>query len=153
MVRFIAATAVLTAAVAAIPPFAFAADEAGCAAEWAQADADKDSVIAGPEADRYIAYIRIRAQAEPKDGRITQEAFMQACRGDVFKAQAPDPGAPLKGANSFTAAQAQDRAVAAGYTDIATLSKDADGIWRTTARKGGNPVNVAIDFKGNVVSH
>ncbi len=153
MVRLVAGTAVLTAALVAIPPLAFAADEAGCAAEWAQADVDKDGVIAGPEADRYIAYIRIRAQAEPKDGRITQDAFMQACRGDVFKAQAPDPGAPFKGANSFTEAQARDRAVAAGCTDVSTLSKDADGIWRGTARKAGAPVNVAIDFKGNVVSH
>ena len=147
-----ARTAILVGVFAAVPPIAFAADEVGCAAEWAQADANKDGVVAGPEADRYIAYIRIRAQAEPTDGRITQDAFMQACRGDVFKARAPDPGAPLKGANSFTEAQAKDRAVAAGYTDIAPLRKDADGIWRGAARRGNEAVNVAIDFKGNVVS-
>ena len=147
-----ARTAILVGMFAPVPSIAFAADEAGCAAEWAQADANKDGVIAGPEGDRYIAYIRIRAQAEPTDGRITQDAFMQACRGDVFKARTPDPGAPLKGANSFTSAQAKDRAVAAGYTDIAPLTKDADGIWRGAARRGGDSVNVAIDFKGNVVS-
>jgi len=152
MITKFARTAILAGVFAAVPPIAFAADEAGCAAEWAQADANKDGVIAGPEADRYIAYIRIRAQAEPTDGRITQDAFMQACRGDVFKARTPDPGAPLKGANSFTSAQAKDRAVAAGYTDIAPLMKDADGIWRGAARRGGDSVNVAIDFKGNVVS-
>ena len=152
MIRKFAGTAIMVGVFAAIPPIAFAADEAGCAAEWTQADANKDGVIAGPEADRYVAYIRIRAQTEPKDGRITQDAFMQACRGDVFKARAPDAGAPLKGANSFTEAQARDRAVAAGYTDIATLTKDADGIWRGTARKGSESVNVAVDFKGNVVS-
>ena len=54
--------------------------------------------------------------------------------------------------NSFTEGQAKDRAVAAGYTDIATLAKDNDGIWRGTAKKGSAPVNVAVDFKGNVVS-
>lgn len=126
MIGKFARTASLAAVFAAVPPIAFAADEApGCAAEW--------------------------ARAEPTDGRITQDAFMQACRGDLFKARAPDPGAPLKG-NSFTAAQAKDRAVAAGYRDIAPLTKDADGIWRGAARKDADTVNIAIDFKGNVVS-
>ncbi len=61
---------------------------------------------------------------------------MAACKGDVFKAKAPDAGAPPKGANSFTESQAKDRAVAAGYTDIATLAKDNDGIRRGSAKKG-----------------
>jgi hypothetical protein len=153
MIRnFAGAALVASVAFAAVPQFAFAANDADCAAEWAQADANKDGVIAGPEADRYIAYIRIRSQAAPQDGRITQDAFMAACKGDVFKAKAPDAGAPLKGANSFTESQAKDRAVAAGYTDIATLAKDDDGIWRGAAKKGPQSVNVAVDFKGNVVS-
>ncbi len=42
--------------------------------------------------------------------------------------------------------------MAAGYTDIAPLTKDADGVWRGAARRGNEAVNVAIDFKGNVVS-
>lgn len=150
--KFAGAAMVAAVALGAIPQIAFAANDADCAAEWAQADADKDGVIAGPEADRYIAYIRIRSQAAPQDGRITQDAFMAACKGDVFKSKAPDAGAPLKGANSFTESQAKDRAVAAGYTDIATLAKDNDGIWRGSAKKGADPVNVAVDFKGNVVS-
>ncbi len=144
--------AILAVAFAAAPQFAFAANDADCAAEWAQADANNDGVIAGPEADRYLAYIRVRAQAAPQDGRITKQAFLQACKGDVFKAQAPDAGAPLKGANSFTEGQAKDRALAAGYTDVATLAKDDDGIWRGAAKKGADPVKVAVDFKGNVVS-
>ncbi|MDB5486426.1 MAG: hypothetical protein JWQ58_141 [Reyranella sp.] len=152
MTRKFAHAAIFAVAFAAVPHLAFAANDADCAAEWAQADANKDGVIAGPEADRYIAYIRIRSQTAPQDGRITKEAFLQACKGDVFKAKAPDTGAPLKGANSFTEGQAKDRAVAAGYTDIATLAKDNDGIWRGPAKKGSDPVNVAVDFKGNVVS-
>lgn len=147
-----ARTALVAAVFAAVPSMAFAASEADCAAEWTQADANNDGALAGPEADRYLAYIRIRSQVAPQDGRITQDSFMQACKGDVFMAKAPEAGAPLKGANSFTEAQARDRAVAAGLTDVSALVKDADGIWRGDARKGGAPVKVAVDFKGNVVS-
>jgi hypothetical protein len=144
--------ALLAAAFAAVPSIAFAASDADCSAEWAQADANKDGVLHGPEADRYLAYIRIRSQTSPQDGRITQEAFLAACKADTFKAQAPEQGAPLKGANSFTESQAKDRAVAAGVSDVSTLQKDADGIWRGTGKKGGSDVQIAVDFKGNVVT-
>lgn len=144
--------ALLVAAFAAVPSFAFAASDADCAAEWAQADANKDGVLLGPEADRYLAYIRIRAQTSPQDGRITQEAFMTACKADTFKAQVPETGAPLKGANSFTETQAKDRAVAAGVSNVSTLQKDPDGIWRGTGKKAGSDVQIAVDFKGNVVT-
>ena len=115
--------ALLVAAFAAVPSIAFAANDADCSAEWAQADANKDGVLHGPEADRYLASIRIRSQASP-----------------------------LKGANSFTENQAKDRAVAAGVSDVSTLQKDADGIWRGTGKKGGSDVEIAVDFKGNVVT-
>jgi putative membrane protein len=58
----------------------------------------------------------------------------------------------LKGANSFTEAQAKDRALAAGLTSVSSLVKDGDGIWRGTAMKDGKTRKVAVDFKGNVVS-
>ncbi len=136
----------------ALPGIATAASEADCAAQWTQADTNHDGVIAGTEADRYLAYIRIRAQVTPPaDGRITQDSFMQACQGDTFEAKAPDAGAPLKGENSFTQTQAHDRVIAAGLTQVTTLAKDADGIWRGTAKKGDVGVRVAVDYKGNVV--
>ena len=62
---------------------------------------------------------------------------MQACQSDIFMAKAPEPGAPLKGANSFTEGQAKDRALAAGFTSVSSLVKDGDGIWRGTAMKDG----------------
>ena len=37
MIRKFAGTAILVGVFAAVPPIAFAADEAGCAAEWTQA--------------------------------------------------------------------------------------------------------------------
>jgi hypothetical protein len=143
---------VLAACCIAMPGAAFAASEADCAAQWKSADGNSDGVLVGPEADRYLAYYRVRAQVTPADGRITQAAFMQACQADVFMAKSPEAGAPIKGANSFTEAQAKDRAMAAGLTSVSSLVKDGDGIWRGTAMKDGKSTNVAIDFKGNVVS-
>jgi hypothetical protein len=146
------ALAMLVACCAALPAAAWGASEADCAAQWKSADGNGDGVLAGPEADRYLAYYRVRAHVTPADGRITQQDFMKACQSDVFMAKAPEAGAPLKGANSFTEGQAKDRAVAAGFTSVSVLNKDGDGIWRGTAMKDGKAVKVAVDFKGNVVS-
>ena len=59
----------------------------------------------------------------------------------------------MKGANSFTEAQAKDRIEKAGFTSVSGLTKDADGIWRGKASKGGTAVEVALDYKGNVSSN
>ena len=146
------ALVVLVASFAVLPATAWAASEADCTAQWKSADGNNDAVLAGPEAERYLAYYRVRAQVAPVDGRITQQDFMKACRSDIFMAKAPEPGAPIKGANSFTEGQAKDRVVAAGFTSVSTLNKDGDGIWRGSAMKDGKSAKVAVDFKGNVVS-
>ena len=145
------ALAVLVACWAAWPASAWAASETDCAAQWKSADGNNDGVLVGPEADRYLAYYRVRAHVTPVDGRITQQEFMKSCQSDIFMAKAPEPGAPLKGANSFTEGQAKDRVVAAGFTSVSSLAKDGDGIWRGSAMKDGKSVKVAVDFKGNVV--
>lgn len=146
------ALALLVACCAALPVSAWAASEADCAAQWKSADGNNDGALVGPEADRYLAYYRVRAQVMPVDGRISRDDFMKACENDVFMAKAPDPGAPLKGANSFTESQAKDRALAAGFTSVSSLVKDGDGMWRGSAMKDGKSARVIIDFKGNVVS-
>jgi hypothetical protein len=147
------ALALLMAGYVAVPVSSWAASEADCAAQWKSADGNNDGVLIGPEADRYLAYYRVRAQVMPVDGRIGRQDFMKACESDVFTAKAPEPGAPLKGANSFTETQAKDRAIAAGFTSVSSLTKDDAGIWRGSAMKDGKAIKVAIDFKGNVVSH
>jgi hypothetical protein len=58
--------------------------------------------------------------------------------------------APVKGANSFTHAEAVSRIHARGYSHVASLRKDASGIWRGTAVKDGQKVPVSLDFEGNV---
>ena len=64
----------------------------------------------------------------------------------------PNPGAPVAGANSFTAAQAKSRLEARGYTKVSELKKDDAGVWRGTATKDGKTVKVSVDFQGNVVA-
>jgi hypothetical protein len=145
------ALAVLAACCIAMPGAAFAASEADCAAQWKSADGNSDGVLVGPEADRYLAYYRVRAQVTPTDGRIDQKTFMQSCQNDVFMAKAPEAGAPLKGANSFTEGQAKDRALAYGATEVASLKKDDNGVWRGMAKQDGKSGEVAVDYKGNVV--
>jgi hypothetical protein len=145
------ALAVLVACCTAMSGTTYSASEPDCAAQWKSADGNGDGVLVGPEADRYLAYYRVRAQVTPADGRITQADFMRACRNDVFMAKAPEVGAPLKGANSFTESQAKDRALAAGFTSVSSLVKDGDGIWRGTAMRDGKVVKLAVDY--NVVSN
>ena len=58
--------------------------------------------------------------------------------------------APVAGRNSFTEGQARSRIEAAGYTNVSALQKDANGVWRGKATKGGATSNVSVDFEGNV---
>jgi hypothetical protein len=57
---------------------------------------------------------------------------------------------PAKGKNSFTETQARKRLEARGYTNVADLKKDNNGIWRGHAQKEGTSSNVWLDYKGNV---
>jgi hypothetical protein len=144
------AGASLLASLSSITP-SVAATDADCTAMWVQADTNGDGTLSGAEADRYSAWMRVANKTVPENGTITQAVFLENCKSDVFATTAVEEGAPFKGANSFTENQAKDRIVAAGYTGVSTLAKDEDGIWRGTAMKDGKSVNVAVDYKGNVV--
>ena len=52
----------------------------------------------------------------------------------------------------FTEGQAKSRIEAGGFSNVAGLKKDSDGVWRGTASQGGKSVKVSVDFQGNVVS-
>lgn len=56
------------------------------------------------------------------------------------------------GANSFTEGEARRRLEKAGFRDIKDLKKDADGIWRASTTLDEKPVQVGLDFKGNVAA-
>jgi hypothetical protein len=143
--------AAAAAAACAVTPV-YAATDAECQAMWTKADVNKDGVLSGSESLRYAAAMRVNDKKPSADGRIDQAAFLEACKADVYSPRQADAGAPLKGANSFTEGQAKDRALSHGLTDVGALKKDDDGIWRGAAQQDGKPVEVAVDFKGNVVS-
>ena len=145
----IALIGVACACLAATPSRAMS--EAECTAAWDKADTKKAGVLTEAEARRYYAAVRVANKTLP-DGKLTKAEFLTHCKAGLFDSRAADTGAPLKGANSFTEGQAKDRAVAHGLTDVGELKKDADGIWRGTAKHDGKTVNVAVDFKGNVVT-
>ena len=63
-----------------------------------------------------------------------------------------DTNAPVAGANSFTESQAKDRIEKAGFSEVSSLRKDDQGIWRANAKQGDKQVNVSLDFRGNVVA-
>jgi hypothetical protein len=58
--------------------------------------------------------------------------------------------APVAGRNSFTEGQAKSKIEEAGYTNVTTLKKDDNGVWRGKAKKGGAASDVSVDFQGNV---
>lgn len=147
--RMLLVVAALAATCSTIP--AYAATDAECAAMWKTADINNDGMLSNTEAMRYSAAMRVRDAKIPADGKLTQAAFVDACKADVYTTAKVDAGAPLKGSNSFTEGQATDRAVAQGFVDVTSLKKDDDGIWRGTAMQDGKPVQVAVDYKGNVV--
>ena len=57
---------------------------------------------------------------------------------------------PPAGRNSFTEGQAKSKIEDAGYSNVGELKKDHNGVWRGKANKGGSPINVSVDFQGNV---
>jgi hypothetical protein len=131
---------------------AFAMTDAECKAMWTQADANSDGTLNGAEGDRYMAMMRMANKPMDADGTMTESIFQESCKTDLFKVAATEEGAPLEGANSFTEGQAKDRVIAAGMSSPAALTKDEKGIWRGTAMKDGKSINVAVDYKGNVVA-
>jgi len=70
----------------------------------------------------------------------------------VKSPSANNPAAPVAGANSFTEGQAKSRIESNGYSNVSDLKKDDSGIWTGSAMKGGQKVNVRLDFQGNVVT-
>jgi hypothetical protein len=145
----LAAAAMLSPAYAAYA----ATSDADCQAAWMAADQNKDGVLDAKEAARYAAALRVAKKPLTSDTLLTAPLFLENCKAGVFDSATVEPGAPLEGANSFTEGQAQDRIVATGFTNVSALKKDDKGIWRGTAEVDGKSANVAVDFKGNVVSN
>lgn len=122
-----------------------------CAADFTKYDTNGDGWLTEAEAPSAYARARIDGTTIATEG-LNADTYAAICGADQWKAQTIDDGAPLEGANSFTEEQAKDRAVSWSYSDISALTKDDKGIWRGTAKQGDAAVNIAIDYKGNVVA-
>lgn len=131
-----------------------AMSDADCEAAFKKADGNSDGTLTDQEAGQYYAAMRI-ANKPVAGGTMTKDVFLSNCKAGMYETvkRVNDTGAPLAGANSFTEAQAQDRAIAAGFSKVSALKKDDNGVWRGTASSEGKDVGVAIDFKGNVVAN
>ena len=141
----------LLASVAFAAP-AIAMTDAECSAAFKTADKNNDGMLSEAEAARYFAAMRV-ASKSVMNGSISQADFMSNCKADVYMIAKTDPAAPLPGSNSFTENQAKDRVLAAGFTSVSELKKDDKRIWRGTASHEAKSVNIAIDYKGNVVAN
>lgn len=147
------------------PIAAHAMTDADCAAAWSRADTNSDGKLTGGEGSNYYSTLNSMEKPVAADS-MTKDLFFQHCKSDMFTTAAtgststkttataePNAGLPLAGANSFTETQAKDRAAAAGFASVSALKKDESGVWRGTAMRDSKTVNIAIDFKGNVVSN
>ena len=65
--------------------------------------------------------------------------------GMTFGGPQPNPGR-----NSFTRVQAARRIARAGFTGVAGLQKDQQGVWRGHATRGGVGASVWLDYTGRV---
>ncbi len=102
---------------------------------------------------RVLVVIAAAAALLASFGAIAQPANRDANTPAVNTPNsAPNPGAPVSGANSFTEGQAKSRIEANGYANVSGLRKDDQGVWRGKAMKDGKSVNVSIDFQGNVTA-
>jgi len=80
-----------------------------------------------------------------------QDAAQNGPQNPAIKSpEANSSAAPVKGANSFTQSQAKARIEAKGYTKVAGLHKDQNGVWRAKAEKDGKSASVSLDYQGNV---
>lgn len=82
---------------------------------------------------------------------FAQEAAQQGPQNPAVKGMHENnSSAPVKGANSFTMAEARSQIEAKGYTKVAGLKKGKDGVWRGHATKDGHDGPVSVDYQGNV---
>ncbi len=81
--------------------------------------------------------------------RTTDTPAAVARPSDVSKTTA----APVAGKNSFTKDQVTKRLQDNGYTEVSSLMKDDQSVWRGKAIMAGKSVNVAVDYQGNITAN
>jgi hypothetical protein len=89
-------------------------------------------------------------------GAFAQSASMSP-QSDTTKPAVSNPSdaaktaaAPVPGKNSFTAKQAKKRFEKHGYSSVGDLTQDENSVWHAKAMKAGQPVNLTLDYEGNI---
>jgi hypothetical protein len=100
-----------------------------------------------------LAALAIQALTYPVVAQTPQPAANSPGNSAVKSTDSPQPGSPVKGANSFTEGQAKARIEEKGFSKVSDLKKDDTGIWRGRAEKDGKTVSVSLDFQGNIFAN
>ena len=88
----------------------------------------------------------------PNTGVVGRNSGAAAASGDRNQAvttTGANAAQPARGSSSFTQNQARRRLERNGFQSVSGLAKDSGGVWRGTAMKDGQPVQVWLDYKGN----
>ena len=88
----------------------------------------------------------------PGTGVVDRNTGAAAASGDRNQAVATtgaNAAEPARGANSFNEGEARRRLEGNGFAGVGGLAKDDGGVWRGTATKDGQTVQVWLDYKGN----
>jgi len=108
-------------------------------------------IIAAAAACTLFASIAVAQPAPAPDSPASPAAAQDGPANPAVKSMNENNSAmPVAGANSFTMGEAKSAIEAKGYTRVAKLKKDKDGVWRGTATKDGKPGAVSVDYQGNV---
>ena len=82
-------------------------------------------------------------------GRNSGTAAASGDRNQAVTTTSANAPQPARGSSSFTQNQARRRLERSGFQSVSGLAKDSGGVWRGTAMKDGQPVQVWLDYKGN----
>ncbi len=88
----------------------------------------------------------------PGTGMMDRNSGAAAASGDRNQAvttTGANAAQPARGSNSFTQNEARRRLERNGFQSVSGLTKDNGGVWRGTAMKDGQSVQVWLDYKGN----
>ncbi len=88
----------------------------------------------------------------PDTGVVDRNTGAAAASGDRNQAvttTSNNAAEPARGANSFSEGEARRRLESNGFQGVGGLTKDDGGVWRGTATKEGQSVQVWLDYKGN----
>jgi len=109
------------------------------------------STMSGPTMAAPSVRKRTRRAAPMVQAQTAQSPAAQKPQNAAIKSPSRNNASnPVAGANSFTEGEARSRIEARGYSQVGSLKKDKDGIWRGTATKDGQQVAVSVDYQGNV---